>query len=158
MAREANVAAHERAHHQEGTAHVEPAVAAVRVGQLVVGLAARLVHGEEVGEHLCGVPLGSEPVVDGHAGVLGEHFDIFLTAAAVLDGVVHAAEDARGVGDRLLVPELRARRIEICHVRALVERGHLEGGARAGRRLLEDQRDLLPGQTRCLGVLRTARS
>ena len=44
----------------------------------VVGLAARLVHGEEVGEHLRGVPLGGEPVVDGHAGVLGERLDVGL--------------------------------------------------------------------------------
>ena len=51
----------------------------------VVGLAARLVHREEVGEHLRRMPLGGEPVVDGHAGVLGERLDVDLTAAAVLD-------------------------------------------------------------------------
>src|SRR6185312_5469780 len=47
------------------------------------------------------------------------------------------------IGHRLLVTELRAGRVEIGDVGALVERGDLERRPRARRRLLEDQRDLL---------------
>ena len=67
---EAHVGAHQRAHHQQRPAHVEAAVADERVRQRVVGLAARLVHREEVGQHLGRVPLVGQAVVDGHAGVL----------------------------------------------------------------------------------------
>ena len=88
---EAHVGAHERAHDQQRAAHVEPAVAHEGVGELVVRLVRRLVHGQEVGEHLRRVPLVGEPVVDGHAGVPGQLLDVGLGVAAELDGVVHAA-------------------------------------------------------------------
>src|SRR5262249_58239257 len=93
------VAAHQRAHDQEGAAHVGPAVADKGVGDAVIVLVAGLVHGEEVGEHLRGVPLVGQPVVHRHAGVGGEFFDVGLAAAAVLDRVVHAAKDRGGGGD-----------------------------------------------------------
>ena len=133
----------QRTHDQQRAAHVEPAVAHEGVGERVVGLAAGLVHGQEVGEHLGRVPLVGEAVVDGHAGVLGELLDVVLGVAAELDGVVHAPEHPGGVGDRLLVAELRAGRVEVGDVGALVVGGDLEGGPRPGRGLLEDQRDLL---------------
>ena len=107
---EADVGAHQRAHHEQRAAHVVPAVADERVRQRVVGLAAGLVHREEVGQHLRRVPLVRQPVVDGHAGVGGELLDVGLGVAAELDGVVHPAEHPRRVGDRLLVAELRSRR------------------------------------------------
>ena len=62
-----DVAAHQRAHDQQRAAHVEAAVADERVGEPVVGLVAGLVHGEEVGQHLGGMPLVGQPVVDRHA-------------------------------------------------------------------------------------------
>ena len=105
---ETDVRPQECAGDQQRSAHVEPAVADERVGQGVVRLAARLVHREEVGEHLRRVPLVGESVVDGDAGVLGQHLDVDLTVAAELDGVVHPAEDPRRVGHRLLVAQLRA--------------------------------------------------
>ena len=111
---------------EQRPAHVEAAVADVRVGERVVRLAARLVHREEVGEHLRRVPLVGEAVVDRHAGVGGQLLDVGLGGAAELDGVVHPPEHAGGVGHRLLVPELGARGIEVGHVGALVERGDLE--------------------------------
>jgi hypothetical protein len=96
------------------------------------------------------MPLVGEAVVDGHAGVGGERLDRALGGAAELDRVVEAAEHARGVGDRLLVADLRARRVEVGDVRALVVGGDLEGRARARRGLLEDQRDRLAAQARDL--------
>jgi hypothetical protein len=126
-----------------------------RVGDLVVGLMAALVHGEEVGQHLRPVPLLGESVVDRDAGVPGELLDVLLAGAAVLDRVEHAAEHPPGVGDRLLVAHLRAGRIQVRDVCSLIEGGDLERAARAGRALLEDQGDLLARQARRLvaGVL-----
>jgi hypothetical protein len=87
-----------------------------------------------------------EPVVDRHAGVARELLYVLLAAAAVLDPVEHPAEHSRGVGDRLLVAQLEAARVEVGDARALVERGDLERTARSSRALLEDQRDLLARQ------------
>ena len=136
---EADVAAHERAHDQQRAAHVEAAVAHERVGDLVVGLVARLVHGQEVGEHLRGVPLVGQAVVDGHARRSSASSSTSSwRVAAELDGVVHPAEHAGGVGDRLLVAELRAGRVEVGDVRALVVGRDLERrrgcGSRSSRR------------------------
>ena len=68
--------------------------------------------------------------------------------AAVLDRVIHPAQHRGGVGDRLLVPQLRAGRVQVGHVRALVVGADLERRAGAGGGLLEDQRDLLAPQAR----------
>ena len=48
---------------------------------------------------------------------------------------------AFSIGDRLLLPDLRAARIEIHRVHAEIRRRNLEGTARAGTRLFKDQRD-----------------
>ena len=144
---EPNVRSHQRPHDQQRPAHVEPAVTDERVRQRVVRLATRFVHREEVGQHLRRVPLVGQPVVDGDAGVRREFLDVGLGVAAELDGVVHPTEDPGGVGDRLLVSELRTGRIEIGDVGPLVEGGHLESGAGARRGLLEDEGDLLALET-----------
>src|SRR4030095_12954524 len=88
----------------------------------------------------------------GHASVLRQFFHAGLTGTAVLDGVVHPSQHTRRVAERFLVTDLRTRRIEICHVRALVVAGDLEGAARAGRRLLEDQADFLALEMLLLGA------
>ena len=98
------------------------------------------------------MPLVGQAVVDRHAGVLGELLDVAVGGAAELDRVVHAAEHARGVGDRLLVPHLRPARVEVGDVRALVVGRDLERRARARGGLLEDQRDLLALEPAGLGA------
>ena len=158
----AHVAAHERPHDQQRAAHVEAQVAHEGVRQLPVLLAAGLVHGEEVGQHLGRMPLVGEPVEDGHAGEGREGLDVRLRLAAVLDAVEEAAQHAGRVGDRFLVPHLGPRRVEIRDVRALVEGGHLEGAARARGGLLEDEGDVLAAQAghlraRDLGLLEVGR-
>ncbi len=149
---ESHVGAHQCPHRQQRAAHVEAAISDVRVRQGVVGLAAGLVHGEEVGEHLGRVPFVGQAVVHRNPGVGGEVLDVGLAVATKLDRVVHAPEHARRVGHRLLVTELRARRIEVGHVSALIEGRHLERRPRARRRLLEDQGDVLARQTLALGA------
>ena len=147
-----NVAAHQRAHDQQRAAHVEPAVPDEGVGDLVIGLVTGFVHGEEVGEHLGGMPFVGQPVVHRHPGVGGELLDVGLGVAAELDRVVHPAQHGGGVGDRFLVAELGAGRVEVGDVRALIVGADLERGPGAGRGLLEDQRDLLAGEPLDLGA------
>src|SRR6478735_3978023 len=78
---------------------------------------------------------------------------VSVTRAAVLDAVVEAAEHARGVLGRLLVAHLRADRVEVGRARPLVGRGDLEGAARAGRGLGEEQGDVLAGEASLLAAL-----
>ena len=104
-------------------AHVEAAVAHEAVADLVERLAVGVLgHGEEVGEHLGGVPLVGQAVVDRHVGVLGQLLHGRLRLAAELDRVEHPRQHPGGVGGRLLVPDLRGRRVEVGDVRALVVR------------------------------------
>ena len=127
---------------QVAVGHVEARVAEVAERHLLERLVEVLAHRQEVGEHLRRVPLVGEAVVDRHAGPLRQLVGDRLAEAAVLDRVVHAAEHARRVLDRLLVAHVRAARADERHVRALVVGGDLERAARARRVLLEDQRDL----------------
>ncbi len=143
------------AHQQQRVGHVVAAVADERVGDLVQRLVGVLGHREHVGQHLRRVELVGQPVEHRHPGVLRERLDVLLGRPAVLDRVVHPAEHAGGVLHRLLVPDLRRRRVDVGDVGALVVRRDLEGAARPGRGLLEDQRDVLAAQTLLLhaGVL-----
>ena len=116
-------------------------------------LAGVLQHGELIRQHLGGVPVIGEPVVDRDAGVLREGLDDVLTRAAIFDAVVPAAEDAGGVGGGLLVPDLRAGRVEVSGGAALVRHGHLERAARAGGGLLEEEGHLLADESLLLAAL-----
>ena len=104
--RDADVHAHQAAGDHQRVAHVVAGVAQVAVGNLVPGAGLVLAHGHQVGRHLGGVPLVRETVVHGHAGVDGEFLDDGLRVPAVLDGVVHAAEHARGIPDRFLLADV----------------------------------------------------
>ena len=99
------------------------------------------------------MPLVGEAVEDGDAGPLRELVGDVLAEAAVLDRVVHAAEHAGGVLDRLLVAHVRAARADEGDVGALVVGRDLERATRAGRVLLEDQRDLLADELLLLAAL-----
>ena len=103
-----------------------------------------LAHGQHIREYLRGVELVREPVPDGDGGVLGELLDGLLREAAVLYAVEHPREHPRRVGDGLLLPELRARGVEVDGVHAEVEGRRLKGAARAGRGLLENERRAHP--------------
>jgi hypothetical protein len=91
---------------QVGVAHVEAGVAQVGEDGLRQRLGAVLGHGQHVGEHLGGVPVVGEPVVDGHTGVRRQLLHLPLAVAPVLDPVVHPAQYPRGVPHRLLVADL----------------------------------------------------
>ena len=98
------------------------------------------------------MPLVGQAVPHRDAGLGGELLDALLPESAVLDAVEHAAQHAGGVGDGLLVAELRAGGVEIGDVGALVVGAHLEGAARARGGLLEEQRDVPPDEVLALGA------
>ena len=100
-----------------------------------------LAHGEHVGQHLRGVPLIGQAVVDGYVGVERELIDRRLCVTAVFDGVEHTGEHASGVGHRLLVADLGGLRVQDRHLSALLVRRDLESHSRAGRGLAEDEGD-----------------
>src|SRR5665647_2501871 len=92
------------------------------------------------------MPLVGQSVEHRNAGKLAESLHQLMTRPAVLDTVIHPAQHSRGVLHRLLVPDLAAARVKIGDMGSLVERGNLEGTARAGRRLLEDECEVLAAQ------------
>ena len=151
-AADAHIHAHQAAHDHQRVPHVGARVADVGVLDLLHRLVAVLAHRHHVGEHLRRVVLVGQAVVDRHAGPLRQRLHARLRGAAVLDRVEHAPEHARGVLEGFLVPDLRAGRVEVGHVRALVAAGHLEGAARARRGLLEDQADFLALEVLLLGA------
>ena len=77
-----------------------------------------------------------------------QRFDGALREAAVFDGVVEAAEDARGVGDAFFVAKLAAAGAEVAAMRALVKAGDFKGAAGAGRGFLENQGDVFAAKAR----------
>ena len=87
--------------------------------------------------------LVGQAVPDGDAGVLCELLDLGLLEATVLDAVEHAAEDAGGVGDGLLVAHLGAAGVKVGAAHAEVIRANLEGAAGTSGGLLEEKGDVL---------------
>ena len=130
------VHAHLGAADHEGVAHVIARIA--EIDELdPLERAEVLADGEEVGEDLRGVKLVREPVPDAHARVLCQRLHPLLLKAAVFDAVEHSPQHAGGVGYRLLLPDLRAARIEIHRVHAEIRRRHLKGTPRARARLIK---------------------
>ena len=105
-----------------------------------------LAHGQYVGQHLGRMPLVGEPVPHRHAGERAEYLRRLLGKTAEFDTVEHPAEYPGRVLDRLLVAEMGVLRTEIGNVPALVMRRDLEGRPGPRRCLLEDQRNVAPGQ------------
>ena len=136
------VHAHLRAADHEGVAHVVAGVA--HVDELfALERAEVLLNGQEVREDLRGMEFVRQAVPDGRARVFCQLLDDRLAVAAVLNAVVHPAEDAGGVGDRLLFADLRAGRVEIRDRHAQIVRGDLKRAARARAGLFENERGLL---------------
>ena len=108
-------------------------------------------HGQDVGQHLGGVPLVGEPVPHRHAAERGQGLDGVLGEASVLDAVEHPAEHPGGVFDRLADADVAAFGAEVGDVRPLVVGADLEGAAGAGRRLFEDEGDVAADHPLALG-------
>ena len=104
-----------------------------------------LAYRQKISQNLRRVRLVRQPVIYRDARIFRQLLDDLLAEAAVLDRVKHSAEHARRVLQALLLPYLRARRVEIDCRHSEVGCRHLERAARPRARLLEYQRDVLAG-------------
>ena len=85
--------------------------------------------------------------------MIGDLLEGGLLEPADLDAVEQPAQHPGRVAYRLLPPQVGVLRAQDRHVGALVVRRHLEREAGARRGLLEQQRDIPPGQRRALGAV-----
>ncbi len=136
------VHAHLGAAHHQGVAHVVAGVAHIHQ-LLALQTAAVLLNGQEVRQDLGGMELVGQAVPHGNVGILGQLLHDALAEAAVLDAVKHAAEDAGGVSDALLLADLGAGGVKVGDAHAQIVARHLEGTAGAGAGLFKDQGDVL---------------
>ena len=134
--------AHLGAAHHQGVAHVVPGVAHVHQ-LLALQTAAVLLNGQEVRQDLGGMEFVGQAVPYGHLGIFCQFLHNILSEAPVLDAVKHAAEDAGGVGDALLLADLGAGGVKVGDAHAQVMARHLEGAAGTGAGLFKDQGDVL---------------
>ena len=131
------------ADNHEGASNVVLAVAHEDEGLALDVVVEVLLDGQDVGEHLGGMPLSGQAVPHGHAGLSSELLDVVLGKAAELDAVIHATENAGGVLDGLLLAHLRRTRIEVGDAHAQIHAADLEGAAGTSGGLLEKQNDVL---------------
>src|SRR6266851_1607148 len=87
-----------------------------------------------------------QPVPYWHSSIAGKFFHLCLFVSAILDPVIHTAEDASGILHGLFVANMRAAWADVGDVSTLVECGDLKSAARSRRVLLEDERNLLAFQ------------
>ena len=96
-----------------------------------------LFHGQQIGQDLGRVEFIGQAIEDRHTRKLHQCLHIALLVATELDPVIKPAQHPGGISHRFLVAHLAAF-TEIGHLCPLVEGGHLEGAAGAGRGFLED--------------------
>ena len=107
-------------------------------------------HGQQVSQQLRRMEFIGQAVPHRHAGVLGQRFDHFLAVAAILNAVIHAAQHARGIFNRLFMANLAAAGTKVSDASALIVSGNFERASGAGRVFFEDERDVFTGQVRRL--------
>ena len=132
---------HLRAGDHEGVSHIVARITEIRKFKSLER-ALLLFDGEKVREHLRGVELVSQAVPDRNARVLCQFLNDFLTEAAVLNAVIHPAQNLRGVRDGLLLSHLAAARVEIRHAHTKVPARDFERAACARRRFLKQQNNI----------------
>ena len=125
---------------------------------LALQVTAVLPNRQHISEHLRRVELVRQAIPDRHVTVLRELLHEILAEAAVLDAVVHTAQHACGIRDRLLAADLRTGRSEVGRAHAEVGRRHLEGAARSRRVLLEDQGNVFARKARLVQALSRLRT
>jgi hypothetical protein len=92
-----DVQAEQRAGHQQRVRRVVAGVTDVAEGHLFEWLVGVVAHGEDVGQHLGGMPLIGQPVPYRDAGVPAQDLGGLLGEPAVLDAVEHPPEYPGGV-------------------------------------------------------------
>ena len=139
------VQAHLGAGNHQGVAHVVPGIA--HVGEVdALEVAQLLLDGQQVSQHLRGMELIGQAVPNGHAGVVSQGLDGVLCEAAVLDAIIHPAQNAGSVSNGFLLAHLGAAGIQVGHAAAEVHASHFKRAAGTGGGLLEQQNNVLAGQ------------
>ena len=104
----ANIRAQNRSGYQQRVTHVVAGITDVGVAERprAIHRCRVFAHGEEVGQHLCGVPGIGESVEDWNVRVLRQFLNDAVRGTAVFNAVVHARQDPCGIGDGFLVSDL----------------------------------------------------
>ena len=132
-----------RADHHERIGNVVPRIAHEDERATGKISSERFTQRQHVSDHLSRMPFVGEAVPHGAIGVFRKFLDDRLTEAAILDAIVETRQHASRVGNRFLLRDLRARRIEERNSHAKIVTCHLERATRARRSLLEQQHDVL---------------
>ena len=146
-----------RAYDHVGICHVVAGVTHIHQ-LLALQVTPVLTNRQHVGEHLRRMELVREAIPDRHIAVLRKFLHEILAEAPVLDAVIHTAQHACGIRDRLLAADLRTGRSEVGRAHAEVGRRHLEGAARSRRVLLEDQGNVFARKARLVQGLSRLRT
>ena len=96
-------------------------------------------HGQNVSQHLSGVPFVGQAVEYGHACIFRQLFNDGLFETAVFNRVIHATQHASGVFHAFFMTDLRRSRVDVSYLRALVVSGHFKRATSAGRSFFKNQ-------------------
>ena len=104
-------------------------------------------HGEQVGQGLRRVGFIGQSIPNGHTGIASKFLYPRLRKSAILDAIIHAAQDASRILHGFLAADVRAVWTDVGNVGALIERGNLECAAGARRVFFEDEGDVFAFQS-----------
>ena len=111
-----------------------------------------LLDGEEIRQHLGGMPLVRESVPHGNAAVGGQILHHLLGKTPEHDSVKHPPQDPGGVLYGFLLPKVQVVGIQVFGVAPFVVDAAHRGAVGARGTLLENEGDVLPIQQRILQV------
>ena len=124
---------------QQRVAHVVARIAQVSVADLAQWFVAVFLHGQNVSQHLSGVPFVGQAVEYRHACIFRQLFNDGLFETAVFNRVIHAAQHAGGVFHAFFMTDLRRSGVNVSYLRALVVSGHFKRATSAGRSFFKNQ-------------------
>ena len=103
-------------------------------------------EGENVGQNLARVIFIRQTIYHGHARMFGKGFDARLLEGANHHNIHHAADDARGVFNRLAAPELAVARGQVHDAAAKLVHARLKTHARARAGFFKNHRQRAVGE------------
>ncbi len=113
-------------------------------------------HGKKVGQDLGRVGFVCKSIPYRHTGIAGKFFHLRLRRSAILDAIIHPAQDTSGILHGFLVPDVGAPWTYVGDIGTLIECCNLEAAASSCRVFFKDEDNLLPFQMLylCSGVFR----
>ena len=103
-------------------------------------------HGEQVGQDLGWVRFIGQTIPHWHTGIASKFFDLCLRVSAILDAIIHPAQDTSGILHGFLAPDVGASWAYIGDMSTLIECCNLECATGSRRVFFEDEGDLFPFQ------------